>query len=225
MLPAFVVAAQEVPLYDNTTTFANYNLMFPNNLEVGDQIWLANYTTDPYLTGFSFEYYSPNLTFSGTVTADVRFYLNDGTNFNGYSTPYTKFYDSGPFEIQTPESAIGYNSAMLSFDSADLYTDAQLNMNPNMQMPDNFTFVVMFSGLSGSDQVGLPSFEPPTVGSNYGDYWENDGNWVLENNYVGNVVQLIGFPVQLIAVPEPTTLCLAMTGAALLFGFARRRRQ
>ena len=230
ILPAFAVAAQDVLLYDNTTTYANYNLMFPNHLEVGDQIWLANYLTDPYLTGFSFEYYSPNANFTGTVTADVRFYLNDGSPFNGYSTPGTLFYDTGPFEIQTPNSYFPGNYAVLSFTNVDLYADALLNMNPNMQMPSNFTFSVTFQGLSGPDQAGLPSFEPATVGSNYQDYWENDGGtWKLETNSIDGVLQPVGFGVQLFATnqptPEPTTLCLTAVGAALLVGYARRRRQ
>lgn len=59
ILPAFAVGAQEAFLYNNSTTFANYNLMFPNNLEVGDQIWLDNYTAYPYLAGFSFRVLQP----------------------------------------------------------------------------------------------------------------------------------------------------------------------
>jgi hypothetical protein len=231
ILPAITVAAQPVLLYNNTTTLANYNLMFPNSLEVGDQIWLANYLANPYLTSFSFEYYSPNATFSGTVTADVRFYLNDGAPFNSYATPGTLFYDTGPFDIPTPESATSENSAVLSFSTADLYSDALMNMNPNLQMPDNFTFSVTFQGLSGPDQVGLPSFEPPTVGYNKQDYWENDGGtWKLETNTVDNVLQPVAYGIQLYGTnqpptPEPTTLCLTAAGAALLAGFARRRRQ
>jgi len=116
ILPAFAVAAQDVLVYDNTTTDTGYALMFTNNQEIGDQIWLDN-ATHPYLTGFSFEYYSPNLSFSQTsIAVDVRFYLNDGSPFNGYSTPSTLFYDTGWFDVQTPLSYFpGTNVAVLSF--------------------------------------------------------------------------------------------------------------
>ena len=231
ILPTFAVAAQDVLVYDNTTTDTGYALMFTNNQEIGDQIWLDN-ATHPYLTGFSFEYYSPNLSFSQTsIAVDVRFYLNDGSPFNGYSTPSTLFYDTGWFDVQTPLSYFpGTNVAVLSFTNADLYTDALLNMNPNTQMPSNFTFTVTFQGLSGSDQVGLPSFEPPAVGTNYGDYWwQPQGSWQLWTNSFNGGDQPIAWGAQLYGTnqptPEPTTLCLAAVGAALLAGFARRRRQ
>ena len=227
ILPAFAVGAQEAFLYNNSTTFANYNLMFPNNLEVGDQIWLDNYTAYPYLAGFSFEYYSPNNAFTGAVSADVRFYLNDGTPVNGYATPDTLFYDTGPFDVQTPYSALGIDYAVLGFTNADLYTDALLNLTPGYQMPDNFTISITFSNLSGSDQVGLPSFEPPTVGTNYGDYWVNFGgvSWIPLTNSVAGAFQPVAFGMQFFGVPEPATVCLAALGAALVGGFAARRRQ
>jgi hypothetical protein len=233
ILPAFAVAAQGAVLYDNSTTDTGYVLVFPNNLEVGDQIWLANYLTDPYLTSFSFEYYSSNTTFSGTVTADVRFRLNDGPTYNGYNSPGSVFYDTGPFEIPTPQSVFpGTNAAVLSFSLSDIYAPGGplQPMTTGFQMPSNFTITVTFQGLSVTDQAGLPSFEPPAVGTNYQNYWENDGGyWQLETNSIGGVLQPVGFAVQLYGtdqpIPEPSTLCLAAVGAALLAGFARRRRQ
>ena len=223
ILPAFTVAAQEVLLFDNTTTDSGYVMNFPNGQETGDQIFLANYMTSPYLNSFSFEYYSPNATFAGTVTADVRFYLNDGSLFNGENTPGTIFYHTGPFEIQTPQSYFpGINSAVLSFSLANLYTDAALPLNPNMPMPSTLTVSMTFQGLEGSDQVGVNLFGPPTVGIDYGDYWFNNGGaWELLANNDGVPVK---FAMELDA-PEPATLYLTMAGAALLAGFARRRRQ
>lgn len=229
ILSAIAVAAQgDVVLYDNSETQIGDVLNFPNAQEIGDQIYLANYAADPYLTGFSFEYYSPNLSFSGTVTADVRFYLNNGTLFNGYASPSNLFYHTGPFPIPTPLSVYpGTNSAVLTFSQADLYADAAQNLNPSMQMPSNFTVSVTIQGLSGSDSVGLNNFEPPAVGSNHGDYWYNNGgSWELLT--FGNS-EPYAFGMQFTAttqpVPEPATLCMTLAGAALLVGFARRRRQ
>jgi hypothetical protein len=234
MLSAIAVAAQGQDLYNNTNTpiptLGNqYVLNFSNGQEIGDQIYLANYLTDPYLTGFSFIYSSTNSIFSGPVMADVRFYLNNGVPTNGYSTPGTLFYDTGAFGIQAPEYYYGplTNTAILTFDQSDLYTNASMNMNPSMQMPSNFTVSVSFSGLAGSDQVGLNDFEPPTVGTNYGDYWFNTGTgWELLTNSVPGVA--VGFGLVFTAttepVPEPATLCLAVVGAALLLVVTRRRR-
>lgn len=226
ILPAFAVAAQDVLVYDNSTTLVgNTVLDFPNGQEVGDQIYLANYAANPYLTGFSFEYHSPNTAFfNGTITCDVRFYLNDGTPFNGYNTPGTVFYDTGPFDIGTPWSYFpGTNSCILDFTNADLYVDALTNLNPYMQVPATFTVSVMFTNLQGSDKVGLNDFEPASVGYNYGDYWYNNGgSWELLS-FTNNPP--IAFGMQFYATPEPATLCLAAVGAALLAGFARRRRQ
>jgi hypothetical protein len=225
ILPAFTVAAQEGFLYNNTKIDTGYVLNFPNGQEIGDQIFLSNYTTYPYLTSFSFEYYSPDASFVGTVTADVRFYLNNGPTFNGYSSPGSVFYDTGWFGIQPPLYYFpGTNSAVLSFSLADL-AGGVVPLDPSMQMPSNFTMSVTFQGLSGSDSVGLNVFEPPTVGTNYGDYWfNNGGTWELLTNTIP-----IGFAMQFNATnqptPEPGTLCLAAVGTALLAVFARRRRQ
>jgi len=62
----------------------------------------------PYLTNFSFEYYSPNSSFSGAVQAEVKFYQNTGTPVNGYNSPgSTPFYDSGWFSLVAPLSLPG----------------------------------------------------------------------------------------------------------------------
>jgi hypothetical protein len=224
ILPVFTVAAQDIDLYNNMTSPASgYVMNCLNGQEVGAQIFLANYASFPYLTSyitFSTEYYSPDASFSGAVTADVRFYLNDGPLVSGYNSPDTLFYDSGPFGISTPLSAVGSDAAVLSFSQADLYSDGLVNLNPSMAMPTTFTVSVEFQELEGSDQVGLPLGTAPTVGYNYGDYWFNDdGTW-----------ELLDGPVPIkpyieVDIPEPATLCLAAVGAALLAGFARRRRQ
>jgi len=224
ILPSVTVAAQDVDLYNNITSPNSGDVMnFSNGQEVGDQIFLANYATYPYLSdlnSFLIEYYSPNASFSGTVTADVRFYLNDGQPSSGYSSPSTLFYDSGPFDIQTPQSAVGSDSAVLSFSPADLFLNGLVNLNPSSPMPSTFTVSMEYQGLEGSDQAGLTLGTAPTVGYNYGDYWLNNaGTWELLDNAVP-----VKFKLE-VDVPEPNTLYLAAVGTALLAGFARRRRQ
>ena len=223
ILPAITATAQ-VDLYNNTSTAVTGVMNCPNGQEIGDQIFLGNTAGYPVLgdlTGFSIGYYSPDAYFTGPVTADLRFYLNDGPLFNGYATPDPfPFYDTGTFDIQTPQSAVGTDGAMMCFSSSDLFSDALVNLNPSMPMPSTFTVSMEFQGLEGSDQAGLTLGTAPTVGYNYGDYWYNDGgNWELLQNSI---------PVKPwieVEVPEPATLCLAAVGAVLLAGFARRRRQ
>src|SRR5664279_1140872 len=79
----------------------------PGTNEVGDEIILAG--TERYLTNFQFEFWGTNTAdptaFAGPVQARVRFYENNGTNFNGYPSPGSEFYDSGWFSIApTPRS-------------------------------------------------------------------------------------------------------------------------
>jgi hypothetical protein len=182
-----VIAANAGLVYDNTEAQLNYVLAFTNNQEIGDQIWLANYQTYPYLTNFSIEYYSTNSSFYTNVSADVRFYLNNGPLTNGYASPGTVFYDSGPFTVQPPQHYFpGTNSAVLNFAPPNL-ANGTVPLDPSMAMPTNFTVSVTFSGLSGADYVGfdyiaLNDFDPPMVGTNYGDYWlNNNGSWSLHD--------------------------------------------
>lgn len=218
-------AVRGAVIYDNTANQTGYVLMFNNNQEIGDQITVGN-TAAPYLTNFSFEYYSPNAAFSGTVQADVQFYLNDGTPTNGFNTPGTVFYDTGWFNVQTPQEVYGTatNSAVLDFSFLDLLGGAT-PLNPTMQLPTNFTMTVTFQGLSGTDQVGLNLFDPALVGTNFGDYWLNSGGtWELLTNStaVAFGMQLNGYGTG--TVPEPAVWSLALAGAGLLAGFARRRK-
>lgn len=218
-------------LYQDTTTQTGSILTLPNNGDqVGQEIWLGTLVPH-YLTNFSFEYYSPDPSWSGTVTADVQFYLNNGTPFNGYATPGTRFYDSGSIAFPNP---ITFNGNSLSnmliaiYDLPDLQypPPGGMVLDPNFVLPSNFTFTVTFSGLTGGESVGLPIFEPPTFGTNYGDYWYDvSGNWELLTNSLGPVAFGAEFNGSIQATPEPTVLCLGALGAAALTVMARRRQR
>ena len=215
-------------LYENTATNLGYNLGFNNNDIIGQQIWLGTGALPFNLTGFSFEFYSPNHTFSGPVTADVSFYENNGALVNGYSAPGTRFWNSGTFSLPTAFTASGTNSAVLSFDTTD-FTGGDgpgaVTMSPNFIMPSNFTFVVTISGMQGFDAVALPIFDTPQVGANSGDYWYDlSGNWELLTNSAGPIAfgaQFTGVQV----TPEPSVICLSALGAAAFAIIARRRQK
>lgn len=212
--------ARGTVIYDDTSTDTGTILICTNNQPVGDQITLGN-TTAPYLTNFSIEYYSSNSAFAGSVQADVSFYLNNGALLSRTSTtrmPGTIFYDSGWFGIEPPLSYpyIHTNSAVLNFSAANLLTTntgAVLPLNPTNQLPANFTVVVTFQGLAGSDQVALNIFNPATVGSNPGLYWlNNSGTWSLLTNTttVAFGMRLQG-SAQPTAAPPPMILSMGLT--------------
>jgi len=214
-------------VYQNTSHPTGQILNFPNANEIGEQVWLGTGTTPMYLTNFSFEYYSPYVSFTliTNVQADVRLYVNNGPQTNGYNAPGTKFYDSGLFTLDNPWSVSGTNSATEVFNLSDLQSVpvGGLALNPNFVLPSNFTFTVTFSGMQGADTVALPVFNPPQVGFNAGDYWYDvSGNWELLTNSIGN----IAFGAQFLGTaPEPSVLCLGALGAAAVAVMARRRQR
>lgn len=213
-LLAIVPGLRAEIIYDNSTIDTGNRLTFTNNQQIGDQIILAN-TSARFATNFSFEYYSPNTSnFIGTVQADVTFYLNNGTLFNGYARPGTSFFDSGFFNISTPYSVYATNVGTLRFNLMN-------NFPAGLLLPTNFTFAVTFQGLAGPDQVGVALFNPVTVGQNYPDYWLNTpSGWELLTNSV---------PVNFAArfegtVPEPSVIGLSLLGGIAALATARRRR-
>ena len=217
-------------VYDNTSTDTGYNLSVTNGQMVGDQI-ILNSSTPVTLTSFSFEFYSPNATFTGSVMGEVWLYANDGAGTllsGGYATPSTVLLDSTPFSLSTAQQ---YTSASPGgpFDVATLNFDLLPNGYPTgLVVPTNFTMVVSFTGLTGSDSVGVELFNPVTVGQNYPDYWylnngEPSSNWSL----LTNSVTPVNFGAQFVGtVPEPSMVSFALAGMAGLvgMGLGRRRR-
>ncbi|PWU09028.1 MAG: hypothetical protein C5B50_28170 [Verrucomicrobia bacterium] len=149
----------------------------PGTLEIGDEIVLAG--TARYLTNMSFEFWGTTYgtngaAFAGAVQARVRFYINDGAPFNGYSTPGTVFFDSGWFGglFPTPRCTAIFSAGM-DFPSSGLF------------IPTNdITWSVQFQNLGPGDALGVDIYSPATVGADYPDYWENNGHWALRTNSV-----------------------------------------
>jgi hypothetical protein len=210
-------------LYQDTLFNTGQVMNFPSGDQIGEQIWLGTGTTPMYLTNFSFQYYSPVTSYVGPVQADVILYQNNGAPFNGYSTPGSAFFVSGWFDLPNPWSLpSATNSATAVFQLSDLQAGA-IGLAPNFILPSNFTFSVTFRNLQGADSVGLPIFNPPSVGFNAGDYWYDvSGNWELLTNSIGPIAfgaQFLGTPI-----PEPSGICLGALGLVALTAMARRRR-
>lgn len=183
----------------------------PGLSEVGDQIILAG--TDRIPVIFSFEYWATNANLGsggleGTVLATVRFYANDGPDFNGYATPGTVLWTSVAFPVTATDRAT------LNYDALDLATSLPLPTS-------NMTWSVQFTFTDPDDYAGLDLYSPPVVGQNYPDYWQRiGGNWQLQTN-----VPAINFGAHLEAVPEPSSvLLLAVAGVlGLLPRWLRRK--
>lgn len=203
-----VTVAQADTVYNNST--ADSNIRFnPGLAEVGDEITLAGTARD--ITDFTFQYWGQ--TFSGNEQARLRFYLNNGVaSPAGPLTPSTVFYDSGWFNIgATTRSTLVFT---------DFTTDATTPLTTTL--PNSFTWSVQFQGidLGEGESAGLDLYNPPTVGGNFNEYWENTGPGGWE--YRGTNGVPVNFAAQLNAVPEPSMLALgALGGVGALF--LRRR--
>ncbi|MBI5387106.1 MAG: HYR domain-containing protein [Verrucomicrobia bacterium] len=169
-----------VLVYDNSVN--DLAIRFnPGTNEIGNEIVLAD--TARYLQNFSFEYWGTNVTgapaFQGPVQVRLRFYANDGPAFNGYPTPGTLLYDSGPVSITlTPRSVLSFS-----------YLDFVSGVVPlTGALPDRFTWTVQFSGLGANDLVGVDLYSPPVIGTTYTDYWERTpSGWQLKVSPTGPV--------------------------------------
>jgi hypothetical protein len=199
-------------IYDNSSNdlLTRFN---PGTNEVGDEILLAG--TERYLTNFSFEFWGANTasptSFAGAVEAQVRFYENNGPNFNGYATPGTMFWSSGWFSVPSPTD----RSTFVFTEGADFPVGGLFLPSTDM------TWSVQFEGMGATDSVGVDIYSPPTVGQDYPDYWENDGGWQLLTNSVP-----MDFAARMDAsIPEPSVATLAILGGLGILGIATRLRR
>jgi subtilisin-like proprotein convertase family protein len=195
-LPAARAAgAVEATVYDNWTNNLNQSLD-PGLAEVGNQVTLDG--SERYPSRLAIEYWGTNASqsaFSGMVTAQVRFYRNDGPVLStGVATPGTVFYDSGPLAI----SATAKGSLVLQeFDLSAAVAVAGA-------LPSNFTWTVRFSGLGSQDAAGLKLYGPPVVGQVVASSWvSGPSGWKLQTGQ--------SFGAQLAALSRGTTLSVVST--------------
>lgn len=206
-------SANATVVYDNSVNDLSVNFN-PGTNEVGDEIVLAG--TDRYVTNFIFQYYATNLV--GNEEVRVRFYKNDGPpSSSGPLTPGTVFYDSGFFNIgvfgATPR-------ATLIFDRSTLQ---EYNGN-DILAPDSFTWSVQFRNMGGGGSFGETLYNPPTVGQNYNDYWDNTGTaWQLKTNLSTGIS--FAARIEATAVPELRIVNFQHSGNTTTFSFPTQAGQ
>jgi hypothetical protein len=220
---AMPLSAQTV-IFNNTANdlLTRFN---PGPTEVGNEIRLAPSPSTPwYLTTFSFEFWgtntaSPgNVSFAGPVTAEVRFYQNNGSPVNGYASPgATAFYDSGPISLASIGAAPTARGTLMFTAGSDFPSSGLLIPTSDM------TWTVQFRGMRQTDSVGVDLYSPATVGQTYEDYWAYNpyySSWTLYTNSVP-----MSFGAYMVGVPEPSTLSLSLLGGMGILALARRLRR
>ena len=222
-------AGSGVPLSAQTVIFNNrandlVTRFNPGSTQVGNEILLAP-DTPRFLTEFSFEFWgtntaSPgNVSFAGPVTAELRFYVNNGPLSSGVPSPgATPFYDSGPLSLASIGASPTARNTLVFTAGTDFPSAGLLIPTSDM------TWTIQFVGMGLTDSVGVDLYYPATVGQTYGDYWAYNGtSWSLETN---SLVPLSSFGATMSAtVPEPSTLSLSLLGGAGILALARRLRR
>jgi hypothetical protein len=211
-------------LYQNAApNFQNANFNNGNGQE-GNQIILAGTAASDLITSFSFQFDYTGSLASPDASADVRFYANDGTPYNGYASPGTVLFDSGTFSIG------GYTTGSTEnwFSPADFTgTGAGLDPGVGVVVPQDFTWTVTFSGLQAGENAGLAVYYPPTVGSDAlpnGDAWIDPSSGLEAANDSGNPLE---FGAVFNGIPEVTTpdsSCLPISVVSVLAGFGWVKR-
>ena len=207
-LPVNLTAAT---IFDNSKNdlLTRFN---PGTAEVGDELMLAG--SERFLTNFSFEYWGTNTAgasaFAGAIEARVRFYRNDGAEFNGYASPGSLLYDSQWFFLGEPTER-----------NTQLFEAGRDFPQEGLFLPvSELTWSVQFRGMGSTDLVGVDLYSPPTTGTAFPDYWEFEGaGWQLMTNSVP-MDFASRFEASLTSVPEPSAVAL-MTLVAV--GCAGRR--
>ena len=204
-------------------------VVFPmsNNVVIGQEITMQNdmLVHSNHLVSFTFAYYSANTSWSGPVSADVQFYYNNGPLTNGYASPGGVFYDSGFWNLALPQD-YSTNALAVTFGLSDIYSSLSLGgaltpMDANLNLPSDFTVVFTVTGLAGGDSLALPIYTPPIVGTNYNDYWvQNGSDWSVVTNNAGPV----SFGMTFQTTPEPSVLGLGALGMVLMAQLIKRRK-
>lgn len=222
-------AQSQTVLYNNTSTFTgdfNY-VTSPTAGTAGNQVILSGGPND-IITSLSFQYtFSGSDTPTGSATADLIFYQNNGAQASGFTkggaSPSTILFSGTNVSLGTGSGAYT-NGATIT------YSVANGGLPANFQVPQNFTWAVTFAGLTSSESAGLALFAPFTVGQNQGDAWYNTGNnsgaWALDVAPSGSPALDFGATISGTAVPEPSSLSLLAVGSfgLLASGWRKLRR-
>jgi hypothetical protein len=199
-------------VYDNS--FNDLNRTYgTNGVEFGDEITLDG--TDRVVTNFKFEYFlSQNA--SGNETVQLILHANDGPLIT------RTLPDSTTVQIPSPGTIL-YTSPVLSLQSGFQTAEAS---GFSVNVPDTLTWTVTFQGLESGEVAGLRAYDPPTVGTSFADFWQNNGgSW---NTYLlDNPVTAANFAARVTAtaVPEPTTMALALLAGLSCMGYLGYKRR
>jgi hypothetical protein len=217
-------AQSQSVLYDNTADF-QANFIVDNNT-IGNEVVLAGSSPMDFISSLTFQFSLVNNgasplsgSPSGTEEVELTLLQNNGAPFG--STSYL-----------TPNTVL-YSSTFLNLKTLGLSTFTQgenLTFNPNVTVPQDFTWVVTFEGVPSTETAGLAIFNAPagpSVGGNYQDAWYlpgaigGSGAWSLNVANSGPSLQF-GATLTGTAVPEPSTIALGLMGAS---AFLVRRRK
>lgn len=200
LVGAWCQARAEI-IYDNTTTRLGSSLLF-SALQMGDEVQAAG--TARLVSELQIGVSQQGT--AGTADLRARLYANDGPGGQ-------------------PGSLL-WESALLD----DLPLTGGIELIPFpvplVPVPDTFTWTIQISDARPIG-VGLPFFNPPTVGSSPDYAWfGGPGSWTRQTvpipaNLMARVTAVGGAG----AVPEPRAAALALTGLlGMLFAAARVRR-
>lgn len=193
-------------VYDNSTTDLNRSYFAGNGIEFGDEVFLSG--ADRTITDFRFETFLSS-TGGAAETGVLVFRLNDGALLSpGRNSPGTEFYRSAAFTLTT-----GRGTVVASGLSVAIPGDA-----------DHFTWSVELNGIDPGEQAGLMLYNPPSIGSSFDDFWQEDG--AAWNTFlVDGGATPANFAARITAVPEPGTFALGVVGATALLGYLRLKRR
>ncbi len=178
-------SARALIVYNNSTTretnaLGNSLYFAQSGYQFGDEVVLFP-ATNAYLTNFSFEYYGTGLA-GATVT--LRIYGNDAVYGTNFSAPGSVLYASGAIALPNGPSG-GFGTVQFS----------KANSGFAVPVLGSFTWTVEFGGV-GAGTAGLALYNPPSVGSDYNEYWELSGagsTWVYRAATPGSGLTNINF--------------------------------
>jgi hypothetical protein len=195
--------ARAAIIYDNTTTQIFPGTLVFTALQIGDEVNAAG--TERLVTLLQIGVSQQGV--AGTADMVARLFANDGPG----GMPGTQLWES-PLRTGVPLTG---GIDLIPFDV------------PMVQVPDTFTWTIQISNAVPL-AVGLPDFNPPTVGSSPDYAWfGGPGIWTRQTtpspvNFMARVTAVAG-PEG--AVPEPGSACLLATGMGVVLWLGVRWRR
>ena len=201
-----VLAVQPLALalviFDNSTNYLGIQGL---DTEFGDQITLAGNARFRNVTEFEFEYFLATNSATTDERVQIRFYDNTGAG----NAPGIPLYDSGPLALVP-----GFR---------------QLTLNPNVAVPDTFTWTARFAGAAAAGDFGLTIYDPPAIGQDPATYWTRlETGWTLRTpsngaapaNFRARItaaVQATNLPPMITSIPQDI---LTTNGQSAIFTVA-----